>query len=433
MPKQPVQDVTPPEKRSIRNVSASDSRRTFSRREIDTDDAVSMRSARTVHSSPREYSKVVLWSIAFLSLLGLATGLSAIFASTTFEVTPHIEAVSFDQDVTAYREAKGTAPSLLYTVMTVTREATSPVEATGEETVSKTATGKIIIYNKYSIASQRLIKNTRFQSADGLIFRIKDGIVVPGAKKNGVELTPGSVEAVVYADQPGEKYNIPLSDFTIPGFKGDPRYTVFYGRSKEVFTGGFVGTIKKIDQTLRDKTILDLTTKLTKEIDTEALAEKPDGFVLYDKAKFITFIPLPDATVNGKAVIGLRATLSGIIFDSKQLATTIAEGIVRGYAEEPVYSPDISKLNFFLNRDKVKLNTDKQITFHLSGPARIVYSIDENAFVKDVLGKAIGDLPTVLKKYPHIENIKTLPRPFWARAVPIDPAQVHVVTVVPEK
>ncbi|MEN9614419.1 MAG: hypothetical protein RLZZ347_726, partial [Candidatus Parcubacteria bacterium] len=400
MPKQTIQDVTPPERRSIRNIPVSNTRRVFSRREDDAEEEVEVRRPRNSGSENHGHSRMILWGIAFLSLLGLATGLSAVFASTTFEVTPTIAPVSFDQDIVAYREAKGNTPSLLYTVMTVTREATASVPATGEEAVSKNATGKIIIYNKYTTASQRLIKNTRFETADGLVFRIKDAVVVPGAKKGGAELTPGSVEADVYADQPGEKYNIPLSDFTIPGFKGDPRYNAFYGRSKEAFTGGFVGTIKKVDPAVRAQAISDLNTKLAKEIDAEALAEKPDGFVLYDKAKFVTFTELPDATVDGKAVIGLRATLSGIIFDSKQLATTIAEGIVRGYAEEPVYSPDISKLNFFLNRDKVRLDTDKQVTFHLSGPVRIVYALDEVAFTKDVLGKSVGDLPAMLKKYP---------------------------------
>ena len=195
----------------------------------------------------------MLWGIAFVSLVILITALSAVFASTTFEVTPKVETVSFDQDIMAYREVKDPAVSLVYTVMTVVREATRSVEATGEEAVSRVASGKIIIYNKYSTAGQRLIKNTRFESPDGLIFRIKDPITVPGAKKVNGELVPGSVEAVVYADQPGDRYNISLSDFTIPSL-GDP-HTAFTLDQRGV-TGGFVGTVR-VDQMVRRRLSLN--------------------------------------------------------------------------------------------------------------------------------------------------------------------------------
>lgn len=427
-----IQDITPPEKRSIRNIPISTSRRVFSPRVSDVS-ARGNGSASGTSAGGKETSRAVLWGIAFVSLVILITALSAVFASTTFEVTPKVETVSFDQDIMAYREVKDPAVSLVYTVMTVVREATRSVEATGEEAVSRVASGKIIIYNKYSTAGQRLIKNTRFESPDGLIFRIKDPITVPGAKKVNGELVPDSVEAVVYADQPGDRYNISLSDFTIPGFKGDPRYTAFYARSKEVFTGGFVGTVKRVDQMVRETTIAELKEKLSKEIDAEATAEKPEGFILYDQAKFVTFTTLPDSVVDGKAVLGVRATLSAVIFDGAQLATTIAQQSVRGYGDEPVYSPDLSQLNFFLDRNKVRLDTDKQITFHLAGQTRIVYRLNEASFIRDVAGIEASALPSVLKKYPHIEHIETIPRPFWAKTVPLEPEKIKVVITVPEK
>lgn len=432
MAKQSVQDVTPPEKRSIRNIPVSSTRRVFSRANSTDDEEESVRERPSRTTAPRDTSRIVLWGIAFVSLVVLIMGVSAIFTSTTFEIIPQTEFVTIDQDITAYREAHGTTPSLLYTVMTVNREATRSVDATGEEMVSKTASGKIVIYNNYSTVSQRLIKNTRFETADGLIFRIRDPLTIPGAKKVSGELVPGSVEAVVYADQPGEKYNIGLSDFTIPGFKGDPRYTTFYARSKSPFSGGYVGVVKKVDPVVRAETIQELKDKLTKEIEAEALAEKPEGFVLYDKARFVTFTELTDTTVDGKAVIGLQATLSGIILDERQLAQAIATSIVRGYNDEPVYSPDISKLNFFLNRDKVKLDTDKELTFHLSGQTRIVYAVDDDVFVASVLGKELSALPEVLKQYPFIVNVKPIPRPFWARTIPVEADQIHIKINIPE-
>ena len=128
--------------------------------------------------------------------------------------------------------------------------------------------------------------------------------------------------------------------------------------------------------------------------------------MLYDQAKFVTFTTLPDSVVDGKAVLGVRATLSAVIFDGAQLATTIAQQSVRGYGDEPVYSPDLSQLNFFLDRNKVRLDTDKQITFHLAGQMRIVYRLDDASFIRDVAGIEVSTLPSLkISAHWYIETI----------------------------
>ena len=75
------------------------------------------------------------------------------------------------------------------------------------------ATGVIVVYNAYSAAPQRLIKNTRFATEDGKIFRAKDSIVVPGTTIENGKIIPGSVEAIVVADEPGEAYNFQTPEF----------------------------------------------------------------------------------------------------------------------------------------------------------------------------------------------------------------------------
>lgn len=103
---------------------------------------------------------------------------------------------------------------------------------------SKKATGKITVYNNYSTTPQRLILNTRFQSPDGRIYRLATSLMVPGKTiMNGKE-TPGSVDAVVIAEEEGAQYDIGPTRFTIPGYIGDPRYESMYGVSMEEITTG---------------------------------------------------------------------------------------------------------------------------------------------------------------------------------------------------
>ena len=93
----------------------------------------------------------------------------------------------------------------------------------------------------------RLVTNTRFESADGKIFKIKDSAVVPGYTLDGTKKIPGVTTAEVYADQPGEGYNKAPGKFSIPGFKDSPEYTTIYAQSTETFVGGFNGKRFKIE------------------------------------------------------------------------------------------------------------------------------------------------------------------------------------------
>jgi hypothetical protein len=107
--------------------------------------------------------------------------------------------------------------------------------------VSARAGGEITIYNNFGAQSQKLIKGTRFSTSDGKIFRIQDSVTIPG--KSGS--SPGSVKARVVADSEGEEYNIGPTRFSIPGFKGSPKYEGFYGESSKNMSGGSSG--KSVD------------------------------------------------------------------------------------------------------------------------------------------------------------------------------------------
>ena len=80
------------------------------------------------------------------------------------------------------------------------------------------ASGSITVYNNYSTASVKLIKNTRFQTPAGLIFRVPADVVIPGKQGS----TPGQVTVTVFADQVGQQYNIgPTPRLTVPGLQSN--------------------------------------------------------------------------------------------------------------------------------------------------------------------------------------------------------------------
>jgi hypothetical protein len=106
-----------------------------------------------------------------------------------------------------------------------------PPSSTSVATEDRYASALMIVYNEYSTTPQRLIKNTRFESSSGLVFRIAETVEIPGYTVSDTSMVPGTVSVRVYADEPDPIYLIGPGDFTIPGFEGLPQEGKLYGRT----------------------------------------------------------------------------------------------------------------------------------------------------------------------------------------------------------
>lgn len=162
-------------------------------------------------------------------------------------------------------------------VVAVTASLEGTGEATGRRFVSERASGTVRIFNAFSSSAQQLVANTRLQDPSGKIFRLRNAVVVPGAKVEGGEIVPTSIAATIVADAPGESYNIAAAEFRIPGFRGTPKYQGFSARSEAPFSGGFEGETRVIlDEDLR-QTSQALTERLVANVEGELSAKVPPG------------------------------------------------------------------------------------------------------------------------------------------------------------
>jgi hypothetical protein len=380
-------------------------------------------------SSPKyrvSAKKLVIGILALVVVALVALAASSVFALATIRVTPRQETVALNQGFTANGSSTAAFP---YEVMSITRDATTTVPATGQSFVEKKASGQILIYNAYSGSAQKLIATTRFETPDGLIFRISDPVTVPGTTVQGGKTVPGSIEVTVYADQAGEKYNIDLSDFTIPGFKGDPRYEKFYGRSKTKMLGGFSGTTsvaKDSDITLA-RTRLD--EKLKNDILAEVASQKPDSYLLYNDGMFFTSSPAP---VNQEAssttvIVHEQVTLQGVLLARTSLAKQIAEQFVSGYDGAGVDSFDLDKLSFKIsNKDGAAVTTGSDVSFSLSGTTTLIWQFDEEKLTNELAGLSKQKATEIFTSYPGIQHAEITVRPFWKSIIPADPKKIRV-------
>ena len=63
----------------------------------------------------------------------------------------------------------------------------------------------------------------------------------------------------------------------------------------------------------------------------------------------------------------------------------------------------------------------------VSGPATVVWQVDEVALQADLAGKNKNELPMILNNYPTVVSATPLLRPFWKSTFPEDSSQIKVL------
>lgn len=390
---------------------------------------ISTSSPRRASSSKGKKPFMLVFAILAVILIpGFLIGFLLDGAQLTVE--PRVREPNVNGTFTAYREPR--AGELSYEVMTLEAEGERRVPASGQEEVEEQATGQITIYNSLD-SSERLIKNTRFESPEGLIFRITESVIVPAATDG----TPGSVQATVFADEPGENYNIGPSDFTIPGYEEGGYTELFNGitaRSTTAMTGGFAGVTFVVE----DAALADAKKAIHDELQEALLArvegERPAGFIMIDEATTFTYESQPSVEAGeGMVTVKEKALLHVPLFAADAFAMYLASATVPGYEGEPVRIESMDTLTFSYTASSTEATDIRAIEsfdFELSGKPLIVWSYDADALRNDLAGAAKTALPTILGGYPAIERAEAVIRPFWKGSFPDAAEEIEIEEIL---
>lgn len=412
-----LQDIKPTTPRRRRPVAIKTGLSFESASETPRQEAMSKKSGRG-------RSGLTLGVLGFLIVVGGSVLFSFFLGGAEVTVYPRHREPTVNSTFTAYIEPQ--VGELAYEIMTLEAEGERQVKATGEEQVETQATGDLAIY-KTTAGNERLIKNTRFESTDGLIFRITESVVVPGATKDADDSTvPGKILAKVFADAVGDTYNLPANTkFTVPGFKEggyDELYSSISATNESALTGGYAGLRFTVDETELGGAKTSLETELREALLSRVAGEKPANFVVFDSAVVFSFESLtPTESGDGQAIIKEKATLQIPIFRDSELAAYLAKATIPGYENEPVRIEDIGQLSFVYNEastSEESLSKKDSISFKLTGQPRIVWTFDQERLKNDLLGASKTALTAILGAYPAIERAEAVVRPFWKRSFP---------------
>lgn len=359
-----------------------------------------------------------------LVLAGIVIGVMSTFLHRAYvTVTPYNFSVAVEQSLPA-AENSATLP---YQKVEVTDTATKSVAATGSQHVENHASGTITVYNAYSTTPQHLITNTRFQTKDGLIFRIHSQITIPGyVMKAGLKV-PGSVDAVVYADEAGEKYNVDLTDFTIPGLKGSAQFSLISARSKTAMSGGFIGEQAVVDTALRSQTVDGLRADLQRSLNGKVAAATVAGTLVFPDTITVSYVENPDTIQGNNAVISVSGKADAPAFNENALAHALGAASAGTY-DGPLSIENPESLAVHVDQPDA-VAADAALTLSLSGTANLVATFNRDQLAADLAGKQKKDIASVLPKYPGVSNIEVKVYPFWLSTLPSDPGKVGIQVV----
>ncbi|MBI4093658.1 hypothetical protein HY417_01730 [Candidatus Kaiserbacteria bacterium] len=416
---EPHEELPPREEsgeKSIRNIQVPiRTRRTFETRE------------NGVPRPRRNLGRVTLWGGSAVALLVLIALALVAFRPTTVTIVPRSHTVFFDETARfhAYPATASATGTLTFTVEERAYEDSQLVKASGVEKVEEKAGGNVTIYNEYSAAPVKLLKNTRFATPDGLVFRIPAEVSVPGKRGS----TPGEITVTVFADAAGEKYNVPpVSRFTLPGLKGSDMYSKVYARSSATMGGGFSGERPAADKSALDAAISEIRGRLEQKARAE-IAAREDSFAFLELAH-LTYESIPPVKEGeGSVRVGERLRLELPVFPEGPFARVIAETVSAEAEEGAVVLKPLE--GFSAKIVGAPFSPDSPLSFSLTGQAQLVWKINSEEIAGALAGRHESAFQTIIGGFVSVEEARARIEPFWSSTFPGDPEDIKIKTIEP--
>lgn len=366
------------------------------------------------------------WIFSVAGVIVFLVAIYLFFGNATIQIKPQKQSIDFKQSAStadSYNQVDAANFHLPGQFLSYTGEVKKDFTASGQQMVVKKARGEITIYNNYNSDPQNLIATTRFESDKGLIFRIQRSITIPGTRLISGKTIPGSIKVEIIADKPGEAYNIPAGKFTIPGFKGTPKFDAFYGETSTATIGGKVGQAKVITE--KDLTDAKATvTQLAIEQAQTGLKNQVNGLQIIEPIS-VNALPVVSNVQVDDAVdtftLSAKAESATVAFRTEDIDKLIELYVGKNGELIPL------KASIKIEYETPQIDITKHrldFTMHVSGQA--AYRIDEDKIIKDISGLGSEEFKAYFLGIKEVESVKMLLSPFWVRSVPTNRADIKL-------
>lgn len=380
------------------------------------------------YSIQREKTSHFPWVITTLSLLVLFFSVSLILKRAIVDITP--AKVDIPVSVSLPLKKESSADSYNLKIIEMAGTETVEVEGTSFGDIESKAEGQVKLFNNFSNTSQYLLTDTRLESANGKIYKIKGETVIPGYTINNKEKVPGQVTVTVVAENSGTDYNQSATDFKIFGFKGTPKGNLFYGRSQGELKGGYKGKGTTISPEQKQTNTALLKENLQKKLITQAKANIPEGVYMFDTATRFVFDEVVEdfKTKEKKDILTLSGKIIGILVNEKDVEKAIvASPNFSNEKKLDLSLQDLSALVVSVENPKDFTTDTTEATLKITGSAKFKALVRETSIAYSLKGKSVKDFKSIiLADHPEVGSADLTLRPFWQRYFPNQSKDIKV-------
>lgn len=381
--------------------------------------------------TPFKRKILIIFSIL---LIVVALSFYFVFQKTIISIWPETQKPSFKEQIVVdknFKEYDFLAKIIPGEFFEEEKIISEEFSSTGKISKETKAEGIIRVYNAYSTTSQTLVKNTRFVSADGKLFRSLEQVTIPGGTYEGRTLQPGFLDIKVQAAEVGPEYNIGPSTLSIPGLAGTPKYAAFYGKSFQSMSGGFKGEGFQITQ--KD---LENGEKILKENLTEVLKFSPknkfsEEYILLERAsKIETFAPIfsGKAGDEGEKFTGqIKGIFKALLFKKADLEKIVKDFVLAKIAQDQNFKEGSLNINYL--PETIDLEGGK-IILNLDFSATIYAKFDTEGLKRELAGKSRSEALLILEENSKITKFELNTSSFWLKKVPANPDKIKIELIV---
>lgn len=341
--------------------------------------------------------------------------------------------------------------------------ATYPIGLTYQKNIQYAATGKIFkgenARGKIKVVNESnqpwpLVVKTRFQSAEGIVFRTQNFVTVP--PKSGDQ--SGSAIVDVVADEfdahnqiVGDRGNLEPTKFFLPALRADNQAKL-YGMNEEKMSGGKTSYVKMITQ--EDITAAENT--LRAEIKKEALENlklkvmeqaqqigSEAHFDLLTDDKALTYsdirISIPENLVDQQLEnfeIKGEVDLSGVYYNKDELLEILRNELtLKKSPEKKIVKIDDNSI-FYSVFEQDTAQKKIKLTASIKGIEEFEIGQEQengrrlSKIIKDhVVGKKVEDAKDYIQNLPEINKVEITSWPSWAPTMPSVIDNIEIVVV----
>jgi len=292
----------------------------------------------------------------------------------------------------------------------------SPQETTAS--VQRT-TGTITIVNK-NTQPQPLRATTRFLSKDGILFRLKEYVVVPAN---------GQIDAEVYADKEGDLGTFDTSKFTLPALWPAMQEKI-YGRgfTPSASGGSQIGIVSQVDIERAQQSSIEAL----RDQFSELLALSQGDWKPQSPKNMVDF-KVNDVSVSAKVgdkvsrfQVTVRALFTGISYDAQDMTMKVEQKLREQLsAGQELISPGEGDIEYAVEDAN---ESTKSALIRVTAKAGKMLSEDTATFSKkNLVGLNKEQISAYFMSYPDIIDVETHFYPAWVTRAPFLTDHINVM------